>query len=240
ESIIINEEFVKEFNWRNPLGKKVVWNDSVSLYVVGVVRDFYTFGFWNSVNPVMFRLNKPEDIRTIIVKSDAKNYFDVSKDMEKNFKALFPNRLYNPDIMDEQLIQMADTNYNVVYIFTFLGVIALILTTTGLYSLVSLNIIKRTKEIGIRRVLGAPVYSIMKKLNKEFIILLILATIAGIPLGNFISDKLFNIIWSYYKPPSPLIIAIAIAVIVIVAASTLIYKVYRAALSNPINNLRTE
>ena len=141
---------------------------------------------------------------------------------------------------NEQLRQSDLVNRNITTIFVFLGVIAMLLSTIGLYTLVSLNIIKRIKEIGIRKVLGASVPNIVRIMNKQFMWILIIAAVMGAGLSYVAIDGLMSLIWAYYSPVSVLTIVIPLIFLFVVALSTASGKVLTAALKNPIDSLRYE
>ena len=240
ESIIVNREFIRTFGIEKAIGKKIVWRDSTQLFIAGIVNDFYTRAYYGPVSPMMFRYIKPEEYRHIVVKSDPANIARINDFVKKEYRQLFPNYLFRGELMDERLKSSATNNINIVKMFFFLAIVALVLTTIGLYSLVSLNIIKRKKEIGIRKVLGASVAHIMYKLNKEFVIILTLSSIAGIPLAVNSTLFLMDLIWDQFLGPSILAVAVSILVIFLVSGITLGSKVIKAAMANPVEDLRTE
>ena len=160
--------------------------------------------------------------------------------MEAEWKQIFPNRLYNGRFLDEIMVEAATVNNNIVKIFAFLGVVALMLSATGLYTLVSLNIIKRMKEIGVRKVLGASVTNITRIINTEFVIMLVVASVLGSAASYFAVSGLMGSIWDYYQPATAMTFALSIFVLFFVSALTIAYKVLAAASMNPVNTLRTE
>ena len=124
--------------------------------------------------------------------------------------------------------------------FLFLGIVATILSAIGLFSLVSLNIIKRMKEIGVRKVLGASIPSIVNIVNKEFLIILSIASVLGSVAGYYMADMLMSSIWTYYLPVGPLAFVFAILIMFVISAITVGGKVYKAASANPAYTLRDE
>ncbi|MBL6449544.1 ABC transporter permease [Fulvivirga sp. 29W222] len=240
ESVIVNETMMTAFGWDNAIGKKVIWRDTVQLYVVGVFKDYYGNGLWDAVDPVMLRLNKPEEYSRILVKADANKLVAVNEFMESKWREVFPNRLYNGRYMDEELKEAATVNNNILKLFIFLGIIATLLSASGLFTMVSLNIIKRMKEIGVRKVLGASVGNIAKKLNKQFIIILVIASFLGSLTSYYMVDSLMASIWTYYTGAGMITFLAGIALITIVSALTVGFKVYNAASMSPAHTLRDE
>ena len=160
--------------------------------------------------------------------------------MEGKWKEIFPNRLYNGYMFVESTKEADDVNVNIVKMYTFLGVIALMLSATGLFTLVSLNIIRRTKEIGVRKVLGASVANITRIINTEFFVILLLASIVGSTLSYFAVDLLMDSIWDYYQSTTTQTFIVSITIMFVVSAAVIGYKVFSAASLNPVNTLRDE
>ena len=131
-------------------------------------------------------------------------------------------------------------NNNIVQIFGFLGVVALLLSATGLYTLVSLNIIKRMKEIGVRKVLGASITNITRIINTEFAVMLLISSAIGCGLSLVSVDALMDSIWDYYLPASGMTLAVSVIILFTVSAVVVGYKIFSAASMNPVNTLRVE
>ncbi|MDH5397103.1 MAG: ABC transporter permease [Cyclobacteriaceae bacterium] len=240
ESVIINETFAKTFGWDNPLGKRILVRDTVPFYVVGVVKDFHTNHVWETIVPVMFRLGRTEDINYMVVRVRP----DKTREVDRFCKSLFINRYpelgYNGGLMVDELENAKMLNANAVQLFLFLGMMALVLTTTGLYSLVSLNIIKRLKEIGIRKVFGATEWQIVKKLNREFVIILTISLLVGLPLAYHITLFFMENAWTYFQETTFTTMLLTVMIVLVVAFFTLAVKVVGAARTNPVDTLRND
>lgn len=124
--------------------------------------------------------------------------------------------------------------------FGFLGFFAILLSATGLYTLVSLNILKKMKEIGVRKVLGASNANIAKVINLEFIIILSIAGIIGGTLGYFGTDIIMDSIWEYYKKVDVVSFSISIAIMFLIAGLAVSFKTIATTLLNPVSTLRDE
>ncbi|MGC1241030.1 MAG: ABC transporter permease [Chryseosolibacter sp.] len=240
ESVIITEKFAASFGWDQPLGKEIMWMDTVRLYVVGVVKDVYTMGLWREMDPLMIRYTTRDQYSHVIVNGPVVRLQDINKFMEKKWKEIFPNRLYNGWYLNETMAEATTVNNNIVKIFAFMGVIALILSVTGLFTLVSLNIIKRMKEIGVRKVLGASIANITRIINTEFMVILMLSALAGCVMSYFAVDALMGSIWKYYQPATGESFMISVFLMFFVSTLAIGYKVFSAASVNPVNTLRHE
>jgi ABC-type antimicrobial peptide transport system permease subunit len=240
ESVIITKSMADALGWDNPLGKELLYKDTTKLYVVGLVKDVYTRGLWRKMEPMMILYTSPEKYTHLIVSASASKIPEINKFMESKWKEIFPNRVYNGRMLAMDLQEVSEVNTNLVKMFVFLGAIALLLSSTGLFSLVSLNIIKRMKEIGVRKVLGASIGNITRIVNTEFVIILCGASILGSVLSYYLADWLMSTIWSYYQSTTVYAFGLSIAVMFLISATTICYKVFSAASMNPVKTLRSE
>lgn len=240
ESVIVTEKFARAFGWENALGKEIIWRDTVKLFVVGVVKDVYTQGLWRELDPMMIRYVLPEQYSQLVVSTRADQAAEVNTFMNQEWNKVFPNRLYNGRMLNENMQQVDEVNLNIVYMFAFMGVVTLLLSATGLFTLVSLNIIKRMKEIGVRKVLGASVTNIARIVNTEFVIILVLASGLGAWAGYVQSDLIMGSIWRYYQGPNAATFVISIGVLFVISILAIGVKVFKAATMNPVESLKEE
>lgn len=240
ESIIITEEFAERFGWDDPIGKEVVWMDTVQLFVIGVIKNVYTQGLWREMEPLMMRYTSRDQYSHVIVNAPVAKIDDINRFMEDQWKTIFPNRLYNGWYLNESMAEALTVNNNIVKMFAFMGVIALVLSVTGLFTLVSLNIIKKMKEIGVRKVLGASIANITRIINTEFIIILTLAAFVGVAASYYAVEALMRGIWKYYQPATPAAFLVSVALLFLISGIAIGYKVYAAASMNPVKTLRDE
>lgn len=240
ESVIVTEGLAKELGLSEPLGKEIIWMDTVHYYIIGVVKDIYNHGLWQEFTPAMFRYGSRDRVSHILVKAPTEKLKAINAFMEEKWKTLFPNRIYNGRFMDEEIVEANTVNNNIVIMFVFLGIVAMFLSATGLFTLVSLNIIKKMKEIGVRKVLGASVGNLTRVINAEFVIILLIASVGGSFLGAFLSGMLMKSIWKYYLTATPATLLISALVLLVISALSIGYKVYSTTRLNPANVLRDE
>ncbi|MCA4895334.1 MAG: ABC transporter permease [Cytophagales bacterium] len=241
ESILVTEEFVKQYGWKDSaVGKRVVWMDTVQLYVIGVVKNVYTQALWGPIQPLMLRYANKDKYQQLLVKVEPTKIASVNDYMEKKWKEVFPNTLYTGQWIDQELQETNEINKNVSVMFGFLGFFAALMTGIGLYTLVSLNIEKKMKEIGVRKVLGASVANISGVINFEFVVNLGVATVIGGAAGYFAADALMDSIWEYYMKLNVLTLLLSVTVMVIIAVAAVGYKTISTAMLNPTKTLRVE
>ncbi|MFZ6012448.1 MAG: ABC transporter permease [Bacteroidota bacterium] len=240
ESVIITQKVARDFGWDKPIGKEITWMDTVKLYVVGVIEDVYNNGLWEQMDPMMIRYTSPDRYRHVIVNAPAAKIVEINKFMEAKWKEVFPNKKYNSEYMDEEIVEATTVNVNIVKMFVFLGIVAMMLSATGLFTMVSLNIIKKMKEIGVRKVLGASMVNITRVINLRFIVILSIASLLGSALGAFLSDALMDSIWDFYQSAGLITFIVSVAILFVVSALSIGYKVYSTARLNPALVLRDE
>lgn len=240
ESVIITNRVARMFGLDDPIGKEIVWMDTMKFYVVGVVKDIYNRGLWRELEPVMIRYSPPADYKHLSLSAAPGKLVEVNKYMEAHWKEVFPNRKFASMYMDEEVREAAEVNINIVKMFVFLGIVALMLSVTGLFTLVSLNIIKKMKEIGVRKVLGASIANISRVINKEFVIILLGSCVLGGYLGQFMAEMLMDSIWDFFKQTTLTTMVISSAIMLITSALTVSFKTYSTARMNPVHVLRDE
>jgi ABC-type antimicrobial peptide transport system permease subunit len=188
----------------------------------------------------MLRLGDKEKVGYIIVNGPADKIIDINKYMESTWDKVFPNKMYKGRFMDEEIVEANQVNNNILKMFVFLGVVALFLSATGLFTMLSLNIIKRMKEIGVRKVLGASIANISRVINMEFVIILLIACILGGWGGSLMAGMLMGSIWNYYLDTSILTLIGSATLMLVVSFMSIAFKTYNTARMNPSKTLRDE
>lgn len=240
ESVIITEKVATMFGLNEPIGKEIVWMDTVKFYVVGVIKDVYNRGPWDPLEPMMIRYSAPADYKHLNIQTAAGKLVSVNKYMEDHWKEVFPNRKFASRYMDDEMKEANEVNVNIVKMFVFLGAVALMLSVTGLFTLVSLNIIKKMKEIGVRKVMGASIANISRVINTEFVVILLIACVFGAAGGWFMSDLLMGSIWNIFQAASVVTMVISSILMMIASALSVSFKTYSTAKMNPVHVLRDE
>jgi putative ABC transport system permease protein len=239
-NVVVNEKFVKDFDLNNPVGKTVYMDDTLALQIIGVSNDVYLYGAWEPVDPLIYRLAQEEDFGRIVIRTASQNLSEVNEILKKEWAELVPNYPYKGQYQEELLQAITDVNNSLNIMFAFLAVCALSLSVLGLYSLVSLSVLNRTKEVGIRKVHGASVKRIMLIISKPFTLLIVGATVFGSLGGYFLAMMTLGSIYKMHMTPNAISFIIPILVIVLTSIITIIWRVYKAASQNPANSLRYE
>jgi len=236
ESVIISENLVKQFGWNEPLGKEI-YTDTTKYYVVGVVKNVLTHGLWQKPDPLVFRY-RPDKFRFLMVSALNTDIAEVNEFMKAIWKKNFANILYKGELNDRELVTSTLVNTNIVKMFLFLGITALALAGSGLFTSVSLTIVRKLKEIGIRKICGAPISRIAKVLGMKYIIIIAASSLIGIFLSKILCRLLMESLWEYYLPANLMIFVLSTIIIFGIAICTIFFQVMKAANLNPAEILK--
>ncbi len=242
-STMVNETFVKEYDWVSPLDERIkfIHEDSVKqCNVIGVVKDFYINGVSTKITPMALRLGSEDRYWYLSLKYNPDKLAEITAYIQDTWKRLFPHLPYRAFFQDEIMADDTRTNHSIRLVFIYIAVMAVSIAAMGLFALVSLNITKRMKEIGIRKVLGATVANIGALISKEFIILYIVGSVLASVMAYFMLDTMMASIWAYYADFGIFPFFIAAIVAFIIGSLTVSYQVFSAATANPVNSLRDE
>jgi putative ABC transport system permease protein len=160
--------------------------------------------------------------------------------LSSNWKSKATNTVFEGTLQEDTMEEEKNINRSILKVNIFLAVIATLLSLIGMYNLVSLDTIRRTKEIGIRKIQGASVPSIMFLVSKKFLIILLIASILGSAGGYFLSNMLMDSIWDYFVEVGAGILVSASLLMCVATLFTISFRVIRAAMRNPVDSLRYE
>jgi putative ABC transport system permease protein len=239
-AIVVNRKFVDALGWKEAVGKYVTLYDTTRLNIIGVVEDFYTNGLWQKIEPTMLRLSQSDRYGILAIRANPGDLAGILEYTSQKWKNLAPNSVFSGRLQEDNLQEEKDINGSILKVNIFLAIIATLLSLIGMYNMVSLDIIKRTKEIGIRKIQGAPVHILMFLISKKFILVLVISSILGCVGGYYMSSMLLDSIWDYFVRIGPGILVLSVLIMVLATLITIIYKILKAALRNPVESLRYE
>ncbi len=240
KTVVLSEEAVKLFGIADPEKaiNQIVYNYADSLKVIGVVSNYHQLGLNRSMLPVVF-VPSSKINNYYSVKFQTANVRQAVASIEKIWKQYFPENPFSYYFLDDAFNAQykADGQFGKVFgLFSFL---AIIIACFGLLSLSAYNVLQRTKEIGIRKVLGAPVSNIIYLLAKDFMLLVCIAFIVAVPVTWFVMNKWLHD-FAYRISISWWIFLIAGIIALFIALMTISFQSIKAALANPVKSLRTE
>lgn len=244
-SAIINETAARKLGVENPLGKTISFGgcDEGDVNIVGVVKDINVHGFESAIKPMVYTIeNKAcmyQSGGAILLKLKSDKVQATVAAISTKWKSIEPKFPIRYTFLDSNFQELFISYFRLQKILNFFGIVAILISVMGLFALTAFTIKQRDKEIGIRKVLGATVSSIVALITKDFIMLLMLAILIAIPLGWYAMDKwLENFA---YKTQLSLWIFIVAAVFIFgIAVLTVSMKTIRTAMKNPVKSLRTE
>ncbi|MBL7963102.1 MAG: ABC transporter permease [Flavobacteriales bacterium] len=242
-SIIVNEALVKAFGWSDPLNERLfIPGDSADqeLRIIGVVKDFHYTSLHTPIEPIaIFQGNPRYGVNNLLLRLAPGDIPGQLKALEGRFKALQPNAQWDATFLDTRIAELYQAEDKLYRVFIAFAVLAIVLTVMGLYGLAYFTARQRTREIGIRRVMGAPLFDIVRRLNKEFILLLGLALLVAFPFAFYAIDRWLGS-FAYHTSIPPALYVAALLITLIVTVLTVSVQAYRAAVADPVKALRYE
>lgn len=238
--VLINETTVKRLNLASAataLGQQV----KVGHYkgtVVGVVRDFNSRSLHSDISPIAIFPSYSE-YYTCAVKIDPVHVHTDLAAFEKIWNDTYPDYLYSYQFLDESIAKFYDLDNSLLELVEFFAAIAVFIGCLGLYGLTSFMAVRKTKEIGVRKVLGASIPSILWLFGREFSRLVLIAFVVAAPAAWWIMHQYLQD-FKYRIPIGPGVFLLAIAATFVIVVLTVGYRSMRSALANPVKSLRTE
>lgn len=244
-SIVINETMAKELGFNKPtvaaaIGKNLPLGDSLGRTIVGVVKDYHFESLKNKIKSMTFFLQNEFGYNYVFVKiapnAAPKETMDL---LAKTYKEIAPKSEFQGSFLDENTNNQYKKEERFSQIIMSAAVLAILLSCMGLFAIALMMIARRTKEIGIRKVLGASIPSLVVLLSKEFLILVAIAIVIASPIAYYAMDKWLTD-FEYRIDISWKTFALAGGAAVIIALLTVSYQAIKAALMNPVKSLKSE
>lgn len=244
-AIILNETVVRKLGFKDPVGKKVCYvdvprsNKVLSYTVIGVVKDFNYESLHEQVSPLGLTLAKPGWNEYISFRLNTGNIQDAIAGVRAKWKSFVPDQPFNYQFLDQEFDNMYRAEQRMGGIALSFAVLAIFIACLGLFGLAAFTAEQRTKEIGIRKVLGASVSGIVQLLSGEFLKLVLIAVVIASPIAWYAMDRwLQDFAYRAYIPWW--VFALAGLAAVVIALLTVSFQSVKAALTNPVKALRSE
>jgi putative ABC transport system permease protein len=240
-AFVVNETAAKAMGLEDAVGKRLSFRDFRMEFegtIIGVMKDFHQSSLHNTIEPLVFYIPR-EDYHHVCVKISSNNVPETLAFIETIWKKFTTDYPINYEFLDEKINNFYKTEQTIGQIFQYFTSLAIIIACLGLFGLASFSAEQRTKEIGIRRVLGASVSGIVIMFTKEFTKWIIIATIIAWPVAYFTISKWLQT-FSYRISLGWEIFIFSGAAALIIALLTVSYQAVKAALANPIDSLRYE
>jgi putative ABC transport system permease protein len=244
-SVILNEEAVQQIGWKNPVGKWLEYpgGNNTRFLVIGVVKNFNVQSLQNPITP--FALFHPSSKSygwgetNIVTRIKGGNTSSTIQQLETQWKTFTNTEPFDYNFLDEAFDAQYRSEQRLGSIFSIFAALSIFIACLGLFGLSAFMAEKRTKEIGVRKVLGASVYNLASLLSKDFLQLVLIASVIAFPVAWYVMNKWLQD-FAYRIDISWWVFIMAGLVAAVIALLTVSFHAIRAAIANPVKSLRTE
>jgi len=238
-TVMINEAMAEELEEKDPLNASILFDDSVKHTIIGVVKDYHFEGLDKKIEPITFFLKESWELRNVYVKVSSQNLLQSMETIKAAWKRVEPNAEFLGSFLDENIGRALRQEKVMATIITSGAIIAIVLSCVGLFAIALLVVAQRTKEIGIRKVVGASIGNLTFLLSKDFLKLVVIALLIALPVAWVLMSKWLEgyayrinlTLWYFFA---------AGMLAVIIAFATISLRTIKAAKANPVKSLRTE
>jgi len=245
DQVLINETYAKQLGFKQPqeaIGKYVEWDNKQDM-IVGVVADFNQRSLHESVQPLVMSSHSRQQ-RTFNIALQPQNaagtlWKDAISKIERSYKELYPENDFELSFFDESIKKYYKAEQNISSLLMWATGLAIFISCLGLLGLVIYTTNQKTKEIGIRKVIGASISQIIVLLSKDFIKLIMIAFVISIPIVWFAANKWLQN-FAYKTTINVWIFLVGGMIMLGMALIVLLLRTYKAAIANPVKSLRSE
>lgn len=234
---LINETAVREMGLKDPIGARLRIR-TVPGTIIGVVKDFNYASVRQKIEPMVFQFS-PKDCQQLYIKTNPAGTESALHALRQIWKSYYDDMPISYSFLDESYQQQYMSEQKQGTLFNFFAIIAILISCLGLLGLCTYTAQLKTKEIGIRKVLGATVFNIMQMLNKEFLLLIIIANIIAIPVALYFTSNWLD--GFAFRTTVPITIFLGAGILTImIALFTVSFQSIKAAIANPVKSLKDE
>lgn len=238
--MVVNETFIHQIGWtvEEAIGKDfTLWRQEGK--IIGIVKDFNFLSYHSTIEPLLLYQQAPTRHKYVILKVNPNNLQETLAYVENEIKALGPDYPFEYAFLDDVFDSMYQNELTLGKIFNYFTILGLIIACMGLFGLAAFMMEQRTKEIGIRKVLGADIFQIVTMLNKDFLKLIGISFLISLPLGWYLTNNWLEN-FAYKISVGPFIFIITALIAFGIAVLTVSYKSLKTANANPVDSLRGE
>ncbi|RAJ97622.1 putative ABC transport system permease protein [Larkinella arboricola] len=244
EAVLINETLVKQLGWKKPIGKRVKYfidaeKNTAEARVVGVVKDFHIYSLQHKIEPLVLQMPVPADKDNVYLRIQPDKVTEALGHIRSVYRTFDPASTPEFHFLDENFSRQYQAERKQGQILLTFTVLAVFIACLGLFGLAAFAAEQRTKEIGVRKVLGASVASIVALLSRDFLKLVAVAIVLATPIAWYVMSQWLQS-FEYRLDPAWWVFALAGLVSIFVALLTVCFQGIRAALANPVKSLRSE
>ncbi len=233
---IINEEAARQMGLESPVGKSI--SARTEGEIIGVIRDFNLKSLHSEVVPMLFMIN-PQNYRYVVADIAGDTAAEATDHLRSVFEKLLPGYPLNYTFLEDNIGTQYHSEEKLAEIYKYFASMAILISCLGLLGLSTFMAKQRTKEIGVRKVLGAASSSIVVMFSKDFLKLVLIANIIALPAGTYFMNKWLQN-FAYRINIGLDILAVSAVSVMVIALLTVSYNAVRSALADPVNSLRSE
>jgi putative ABC transport system permease protein len=239
QGFVVNEALTRSYGYDQPdeIIGNAFWFQGNEGTVIGVVKDFHYNSLQYTIEPTCLVLLRG-GFSQVAVRLNG-NILEAREEVEEQWKKHFPNTIVDTRFAEESLNDQYEAEQRFSELFMVFSIISLAIACLGLFALVSFSVESRTKEIGIRKVLGASSARILSMFSKEFLVLIVISGLISIPLGYYLMNEWLTG-FAYRIQLTPEMFAFAGVMVIFIAWVTISARSIQAATANPVNSLRNE
>jgi len=244
-AVVLNEAAVKAYGYTDPIDKNIMQlgagpdTSDLAMRIIGVVKDFHYESLHQAIQPLIIMYNRGRFASYFAVRIQAGTYRNTMAFIKEQWNKMVQDQPIEYTFLDDALSKNYQEDKNSGTLFALFALLAIFISSLGLMGLASFTTEKRTKEIGVRKVMGASVYTIIKLLNREIVILILISSAIAWPVSYYFMNKWLQNFAFHEKLSFPLFIFASLAAF-IVALFTVSWQTYKAAVANPAKSLRYE
>jgi len=240
-SVVINEAMAKAMREKDPIGKLLQVGDSTTapLQVIGVVKDYHHESLKQSIQPNTLIMDQKWPLFYILVKIEPNNVPATMALLKREWESVVPNSTFQGSFLDENANRQYRSEEKLSKLFISAAVLAILLSCMGLFAIAVMVMAQRTKEIGVRKVLGASVASLVALLSVDFLKLVLIGIVIATPIAWYFMDQWLTE-YAYKIEIHWWVFALAGLVAIAIAFLTVSFQSIKAALMNPVKSLRSE
>jgi putative ABC transport system permease protein len=236
--LVLNEKAILQLGFESAeaaIGQSILWGKPFE--IVGVVKDYHHMSLREEIKPTIFLASQADGFFTLTM--DPENLREKLADIQTRYQEIFPGNPFNYSFMDEVFARQYEQEAQLSLAFSIAGILAILISCLGLFALAAYSVQQRTKEIGIRKVMGASSQSLIQLVSKDFIVLVSIAIILAFPISWYVMDS-----WQggfpYKAGLSLLTFGLAGGLTLLIALLTVATQAIRAAWANPVEAIRSE
>ncbi len=240
-ALLISGKMAAEFGWRpeEAVGQQIRMDTTV-FSVVGILQDFHQQNLFQSTEPLAMRLTRSDRFFSLIVRTEPAQLKAVNDRLKSTWAQLYPLKPFHGFYQDEVAAEAYQVTSSVALMFSWFAVVAMLLTATGLFALVSLTVLKKMKEIALRKVVGARPWQILTLVNRGYVWVFAIGAALGCYFGWFLTKFLMDAIFRINVGIEPVTLLAAAGTVFLIAGLTVGFKVRQAVRTNPAEVLRSE